>query len=341
MLLNEFKKYLDFCYDQKNIKIIVEEDNDNLISILKKNQLDNIVKFNSSKKYSFKDIFIINDSKTLLKILNKESDYNFKIALLNIDENININLNKFDLLYKSSFLNKILHNSLTIYQRKKTYEERIQIWNEYYGYHLEKLYNDKKLDLIFYFGHKFISGIPKKNKVVVDFGCGSGYHAEFENLIEIDKYYFVDQNLETTEYLRNIKKFPNVILSNGKNIELDDNSIDYFICSHILEHIPNLNEVLENIYKKLKSDGSIILVAPCDPGYLWNLLTRFSPNRKRLKFLGLDYIEIMKYEHVNSFEKVKKELEKLFKVEYFKYFPFSFINNSNFNIMYFGLFKKR
>jgi hypothetical protein len=82
------------------------------------------------------------------------------------------------------------------------------------------------------------------------------------------------------------------------------------------------------------------LVAPCDPGFMWNLLTKFSPNRNRLKRLGLDYDEIMKSEHVNSITKVLKILRKNFKEKNTQLFPFNFLRTPELNIMYFALFQK-
>ena len=335
----ELEKYLSYCFDFKNIKILYLNSKLKSISNLNKFDFKSIEKFDKNQSYSINDILILftEDLIRFPEILIYKP--NFKIIILDKIELPIDKITDYKILYKSNFLIGIFRNSITVVQRNLSKKERELLWNNYYGYHLEKLYQDKKLDLIFYSGHKYISSINKKNLNVVDFGCGSGYHAEFENLNQINKYYFVDSNSETIKYLKN-KGYKNVIQSSGTFEDLPDESIDYFICSHILEHIPNLEEVLLNIKKKLKTGGSIILVAPCDPGFLWNLLSKLSPNRNRLKILGLDYDEIMRSEHINSIHKVLLILNKYFAESRSTYFPFNLIRSTEANLMYFSIFQK-
>jgi 2-polyprenyl-3-methyl-5-hydroxy-6-metoxy-1,4-benzoquinol methylase len=343
MNLAELNKYIGFCFDHKNINIIYQNFDVSSTNLLINYKFKSISKYDTNKIYSINDIILVTSEDK--NILDDSYLYrnNFKIIAIGEESLFNKYFKKHNLqsLYQSSLLTKVFNIGITVAQRKLNKKEREKLWNEYYGYHLEKLYDDKKLDLIFYSGHKYISKINKKGLEVVDFGCGSGYHAEFEKMSDINNYYFIDSNKATVEYLKNKKGYKNVIQSEGSDFKLKDESIDYFICSHILEHIPNLGEILVNIHRKLKPRGSIILVAPCDPGFLWNLLTKFSPNRNRLKRLGLDYDEIMKSEHVNSITKVLDLLRKNFKEKNTKLFPFNFLKIPELNIMYFAVFQKQ
>jgi SAM-dependent methyltransferase len=46
-----------------------------------------------------------------------------------------------------------------------------------------------------------------------------------------------------------------------------DNSIDYFLCLHVLEHVPGEKEALHEIYRVLKPGGCAVVQVPVD----WNL----------------------------------------------------------------------
>lgn len=339
MKIPQISSYLKYLYNFEDANVLYLDSKVKEIKELSNYKFKSISKYDKEKNYDFNDLLIVFDEKDILnntEIINK----NFKILIIG-KSILNLNLkNNLRLLFQTNPFFRIFHKEINVYQRNLTEEEKLKIWNDYYGHHLEKLYDDKKLDFIFYFGHRYISKIDKKGLNIVDFGCGSGYHSNFEKLQEIRNYYFIDSNPETIRYLKN-KGYTNVLQSSGDFSDISDESIDYFICSHILEHITNLKEVLNNIYKKLKKTGSIILVAPCDPGFLWNNLSKFSPNRNRLEKIGLNYNEVMRIEHVNSFTKVKKYLEENFEEKNSYYFPLFFLRNYQLNLMFFCTYSKK
>lgn len=96
----------------------------------------------------------------------------------------------------------------------------------------------------------------KEEDVLMDFGCGGGYLLDnFNNKV---KYGF-EINKAAHEEL----KAKNItVYDKFENIE--DNSIDTIISNHALEHVPLPLETLKHLYTKLKTNGKIIIVIPCE-----------------------------------------------------------------------------
>ncbi len=62
------------------------------------------------------------------------------------------------------------------------------------------------------------------------------------------------------------KNTPDIYWENGE-IPLDDNSIDCVLCTEVLEHCPEPEDVLNEIYRVLKPNGIVFLTVP----FLWPL----------------------------------------------------------------------
>ena len=94
------------------------------------------------------------------------------------------------------------------------------------------------------------------NDTVLDFGCGGGYLLNnFKNIIR--------KGFEINEYTwEECKKNGVEVTKNYDSIEND--SIDVIISNHAMEHVPNPFEVLQELYKKLKKDGKLVIVIPCE-----------------------------------------------------------------------------
>lgn len=92
---------------------------------------------------------------------------------------------------------------------------------------------------------------------VLDYGCGAG---EFLKFIEDD---FKTYGIEPNQLARNaaIKKVAKTqILSNLDSIE--DDTLDAITLWHVLEHIDNQQDILNIFYKKLKTNGLLIIAVP-------------------------------------------------------------------------------
>lgn len=103
---------------------------------------------------------------------------------------------------------------------------------------------------------KFEKYIENYDITLMDFGCGGGFLLDNFNVkdkigFDINPYALDECNN------KNIKTFNNL-----DNI-LDD-SIDIIISNHAFEHIPDPYNILKILYKKLKINGKIIIVVPCE-----------------------------------------------------------------------------
>ncbi|KMQ71407.1 class I SAM-dependent methyltransferase [Chryseobacterium koreense] len=92
---------------------------------------------------------------------------------------------------------------------------------------------------------------------VLDYGCGAG---EFLKYIEDD---FTTFGIEPNQSAQNaaIKKLSKTkILHDLSTIE--DESLDAITLWHVLEHIENQQYILDKFYKKLKTNGLLIIAVP-------------------------------------------------------------------------------
>ena len=96
----------------------------------------------------------------------------------------------------------------------------------------------------------------KDTDILMDFGCGGGYLLDnFNN----EKKIGFEINRSAWE---EIKKKGIDVYDNFDDIL--DNSIDTIISNHAMEHVPLPLESLKNLYKKLKPNGKIVIVIPCE-----------------------------------------------------------------------------
>jgi SAM-dependent methyltransferase len=111
---------------------------------------------------------------------------------------------------------------------------------------------------------KFLKYISNNNEVL-DFGCGGGYLLKN---IECKKKVGVEINSSAAETAR----------KNGLEVykyveDVPDNYVDTIISTNALEHTHHPLDELKKLYKKLKSNGKIIFVVPCE-----NISYKYKPN---------------------------------------------------------------
>lgn len=155
----------------------------------------------------------------------------------------------------------------------------------------------------------FRNYLPFK-RPVLDFGCGDGFFAKvaFKDFGKIDVGLDVDK--KKLKEAKKEKTHERLIFYSGDKIPFPNNYFSTVISNCVLEHIQNLDESLEEIYRILKPGGTFLCTAMTDKWekYLLGNL-----------FFGKTYSEWMKYKqkHFNLLSldnwKCKFEMHK-FKV---------------------------
>jgi 2-polyprenyl-3-methyl-5-hydroxy-6-metoxy-1,4-benzoquinol methylase len=100
----------------------------------------------------------------------------------------------------------------------------------------------------------FQNGATQKS--VLDIGAGSGDFLEYCK----DQNYLVT-GTEPTEVARKIAKQKGIELYESLD-RIKDKSFDVITMWHVLEHVPNLFECLEQLKKMLKEEGKLIVAVP-------------------------------------------------------------------------------
>jgi 2-polyprenyl-3-methyl-5-hydroxy-6-metoxy-1,4-benzoquinol methylase len=92
--------------------------------------------------------------------------------------------------------------------------------------------------------------------ICLDIGCSNGIitsflGGHFSMAIGMD----IDQ--EAVQYGKNHSLSPRVQFSSADSMALPlrDNSIDVIVCNHIYEHVPQANQMMDEIYRVLKKEG--------------------------------------------------------------------------------------
>ena len=107
--------------------------------------------------------------------------------------------------------------------------------------------------------------LPKSsNKKVLEIGSGTGFmfgklNQMYENVSGLE--------VEGSSYNFNNK---NIKLYDGKNIPFKDNSFDIIVSSHVLEHVNEIDYLINEINRVMKKDAVAIHVIPSST---WRVLT--------------------------------------------------------------------
>ena len=167
----------------------------------------------------------------------------------------------------------------------------------------EEYYNNNKqekdrIDLFFY------SNIVKnyfKPKVVLDYGCGTGFFLKRLSKINNIQNTF---GFELSDYARNeaIKNSPLSKIINNLN-QIDSDSVDLIVSLHVIEHVKDddLTNIFSSFKRILKKNGSILVSTPAKNG-LANILKK----EKWIAYTDITHINLTSYKEWELFFKNQK-----------------------------------
>ena len=93
----------------------------------------------------------------------------------------------------------------------------------------------------------FLSG------TILDFGSGS---KPYEHLFKNHQYYC------SIEVLGNKENLKSDIYYDGSKLPFANNSFDSILCTEVFEHVENLDDVINELYRVLKPRGRMIITTP-------------------------------------------------------------------------------
>ena len=141
--------------------------------------------------------------------------------------------------------------------------------------------------------------------IILEIGAGTSPQINYIKH-EYKKYRFLENSIFAVKFLKKKFKSNNKIgfkYYDGKKLPFKKASFDRIIISHVLEHIPNPEPFLDQMFYILKKGGILSIALPSDPGLLWRFGRFFLRLTKVKSKLGLsldEYDYMIANEHVNS-----------------------------------------
>lgn len=102
---------------------------------------------------------------------------------------------------------------------------------------------------------KSVANDVAENMTLLDFGCGS---MPYKSLFKCQKYIGCD--IERSGHDETDKVAD--VFYDGHNLPFPDNSFDYILVSEVFEHVSNIDEILEELKRIMKSSGKMFITIP-------------------------------------------------------------------------------
>lgn len=186
-------------------------------------------------------------------------------------------------------------------------------------------------------GYSVLKDLDLSGKTILEIGPGDIQHLSFwknqpTNYILVDK----DQrmlDIAVEKLRKNGISFQPMILDGSGVLPLPDSSVDIVLTFYSLEHLYPLAPHLIELKRVIKSDGMMVGAIPAEGGLAWGL-GRFLTSRRWLKKnTTIDPDKIICWEHPNFSDEVMSEIDHIFDVTHYKYWPFRWLRSIDFNLV--------
>ncbi|OFY66936.1 MAG: hypothetical protein A3H98_01515 [Bacteroidetes bacterium RIFCSPLOWO2_02_FULL_36_8] len=131
--------------------------------------------------------------------------------------------------------------------------------------------------------------LRNKKGRILDLGCGDG---PYEHLIN-KKGEYIGADINNSDKFNYMKK--NILIINEYKIPLPDLSVDYIICTEVLEHIQEPLLSIKEMNRVLVNGGELFLTVPWSARYHYipHDYFRYSPSMLRKLFYGFSDCKII------------------------------------------------
>jgi len=214
-------------------------------------------------------------------------------------------------------------------EEKVIFDDFMEVWH--------KVLTGRSYGAVERFNHLF----PVRNsrpgfRRTIEIGAGLGEHLRYERLsAEQERCYFaVELRENMAEQIR--VRYPRISVIVGdcqSPLSFPDDHFDRYIAVHVLEHLPNLPACIAEAWRLLdKRRGQLLVVIPCDPGFLYSLARRVSAQRLFERRYRRPYLPFIAREHINQPQEIFAELRPYFAVERRRCFPLRFLPIQSVNL---------
>ena len=156
-------------------------------------------------------------------------------------------------------------------------------------------------------------------EVVLNLGCGSGFQNKFLN---IKNLIGIDNNIWRLKAASSYYQHQPFICSDALALPIKNQSVDRIVTCDFIEHVKNLEQLYSEIYRVLKPSGSCVISFPAEGGFAYGLGRRFTTKKHYEKTLNVDYMKLIRQEHLHTARELLSSIRQCFHIFSLKYVPF-------------------
>jgi SAM-dependent methyltransferase len=142
---------------------------------------------------------------------------------------------------------------------------------------------------------------------ILNLGCGSGQN--IPQLLKTNKQEDLTcVDMSESSIAKAKSKFPqvNFVVSKGEDINFQENLFDEIYCFDVLEHVQDLDKVMQNILKSLKKGGKLYVEVPYDKSE--TMLLKVNPEYHK----NIGHVRIFEYKKIReTFENLGLEVKSI------------------------------
>jgi SAM-dependent methyltransferase len=162
---------------------------------------------------------------------------------------------------------------------------------------------EARRDIIFDWVKRILANY--KTPRVLDIGCGTGFNISYLHQLGYDQVDGLDISRDALMYCKS-RQTHSWMLASAENLPVQHSAYDVVLGLDIVEHIDNDRQVLSEMFRALKADGTLVVFVPAHQ-FLWSFQDEISHHQRRYEIRGLRYkveqagFRIKKMSYVNSF----------------------------------------
>ena len=206
-------------------------------------------------------------------------------------------------------------------------QQEKEINDDFMAYWHKQLPRSFRYRVLEFFNHGYPTWHSPKNFIsTLEIGAGLGEHIARQSLNNAQQKAYVALELRASMAASLSKRFPHIttcITDCQKPLPFNDNHFDRIIASHVLEHLPNLPAAVTEMHRVCcKKTGKLLVVIPCEGGYLYNTIRKITSQKLFEKRYHTAYAPFIAREHCNKPHEIFEVLKAHFTITHTRYYPF-------------------